>query len=290
MNKIVTLDAACRQCFLDMVDRLGEKHLPAAELDRLRAQVDELMAAAPPGSVAPMVARQVTDLVSAALGIEDPFIAPKQVANEHAAAVLDDLRALIDKADDPFAAAVRIALAGNVIDFVYRGSHDLLTVAKRLLAEPLGIDAIDELRAELVDARTVLVLGDNVGETWCDRLLLERFPSHLDVTYAVRSAPILNDVTLPDARIAGLDRVARVLPSGSDAPGTLLDKLTPEMRERFAVADVVLSKGQGNFESLYGRAARPLYFMFLVKCEHVAGIIGQPVGKGIIWRWTPAAD
>lgn len=290
MNKTVTLDEACRQCFRDMVDRLGENRLNAAEIDRLRTHVDDLMAAAPPDAVAPMIARQVTDAVSAAIGIDDPFVEAKRIANAHAADVLDNLRALIDDAADPFAAAVRIALAGNVIDFIYRGSHDLLVAAKRLLAEPLGIDAVDELRDELATARSVLMLGDNVGETWCDRLLLERFPPHVKVTYAVRSAPILNDVTLPDAKIAGLDKLAVVLDSGSDAPGALLDKLTPAMRERLDTADIVLSKGQGNFESLFGRAKRPLYFLFLVKCEHVAKIIGHPVGKGIIWRWTPAAQ
>jgi len=288
MSKFVNLDRQCQQCFIDAAHRIADRHhMPEHVKAPMIEKVREAVAAAGPDTVPPRVARVVFPLIAEALGVDDPFVGVKEEANIRAGEIAPELRRRIETADDPFAAAVRIALAGNAIDFVFRDAPDLLDSVENLMAQELGIDEIDRLRDELQSAERVLMFGDNVGETWCDRLLIERFPPHVNVEYAVRSVPVLNDATLPDARAAGIDEMAEVFPSGSDAPGTLLDLVTDDTRERFARADVVISKGQGNFEALYGRADRPIYFLFLVKCLHVENIIGQPKGKGIIWRWSP---
>lgn len=288
--KPVGLDPQCQECMAGAVDRIARLHeLPAERRNALLAEVRALVAGAPAGTVMPQVARGLGKILSAYLGTNDPFRELKQTANRRAAELAPELRGRLRQAADPFAAATRLALAGNVMDFAYRDAPDLRAAIDRLADGPLGIDDTESLRAELSLAREVLYLGDNAGEIWCDRLFLERFPPNVAVTFAVRSAPALNDATLADAAQTGIDELARVIPSGSDAPGTLPELLTAEARLLFDGADVVIAKGQGNFEALYGRVTRPLYFLFIVKCAHVEKIVGHPVGTGILWRWEPPA-
>lgn len=287
MRKIVQLDEACQECFVSAAERIAKYYqMPAEKLAALKKETRDLVARSlGPHTVPPRVARESFDMIARAIGVDDPFADVKAEANKQAATIIDELRRRIVEHADPFDAALRTALAGNVIDFVFRGSHNLLESVEKMSRQPLAIDDSQLLKEKLSAAKSVLVLGDNVGETWCDRLLIEQFPPHVHTTYAVREKPVLNDVTYDDAVAAGLDQVADVISSGSDAPGTLLDLINDEMRDHFANADVIISKGQGNFEALYGRTDRPIFYLFLVKCVHVEKIIGHPVGSGVIWRF-----
>lgn len=286
--KRVRLDETCWDCFADSIRRLGSMlELPAERTAVLADEARRLAAASPADWPPPRVARVIDAFLRERLSGDDLFRQAKDEANRHAEAVADDLRRRIAAASDPFALAARIALAGNVIDFAYRGSQDLPASVERQTAQSPVIDDTTRLHAELTMAKTVLYLADNAGEIWCDRLFIETFPAGPVVTFAVRDKPVLNDATLPDARAAGLPRVARVISSGSDAPGALLDLLNDETRHLLREADVVIAKGQGNFEALFGLADRPIYFLFLVKCGHVEKTIGRPIGAGIIWRWQP---
>jgi len=286
--KKVLLDETCQNCFADSVYRLGKMlDLSEERTADLAREARRLAAEAPADWPPPRVARVIDAFLRKHLPGDDLFRPAKEQANRHAAAVADDLRRRIAAAPDPFALALRIALAGNVIDFAYRGSQDLPASVDRMTAQEPAVDDTARLRAELAAAKTVLYLTDNAGEIWCDRLLIETFPAAPQVVVAVRDKPALNDATLAAAHAAGLPRIARVISSGSDAPGALLDLLNDETRRLLREAEVVISKGQGNFESLYGRAERPIYFLFLVKCAHVEKTVGQPVGSGMIWRWQP---
>lgn len=288
--KPVGLDAQCQECMAGAVERIARIHeLPEDRRQALLSEVRAMVASAPTGAVMPQVARGLGKLLHRYLGANDPFRELKVAANNRAAERLPEMREIVHLAADPFATASRFALAGNVMDFAYLGSQDLLAAGARLLDQPLGIDDTESLRLELATAREVLYLGDNAGEIWCDRLFLESFPPSAAVTFATRSAPALNDVTLVEAAETTIGELARVIPSGSDAPGTLPELLTAEARLAFEGADVVIAKGQGNFEALFGRVSRAVYFLFIVKCAHVEKIIGHPVGSGILWRWEPEA-
>lgn len=282
------MNAICQACFVAAVDRVARIHaLPDDRRERLLTETRHLIATAPPEHGPPHIARELGPLLRRHLDTDDPFAANKIEANRHAAQVSGQLRQRIADAADPFAAAARIALAGNVIDFAYRGDQDLLTAVEKMAAAELGRNDIDQLRAELATAKRVLYLGDNTGEVWCDRLFIERFPAHVETIFATRDQPVLNDATLIEARAAGLHEVARVISSGSDAPGALPERLNAETLDLLQNADVVISKGQGNLEALWGRVARPVFFIFLVKCEHVVGVVGHPVGTGMVWRADP---
>ncbi len=286
--KIINLDPSCQDCFAAVVTRIAAMHkLSDERIATLVAETRALVTTAPADYGPPQVARQLGPLLRKHLGVEDPFREVKEKGNRQAAAAIDELRRRVEGASDPFQAALRIALAGNVIDFAYAGRQDLLATVETLADAPLGIDETELLRADLARAETVLYLGDNTGEVWCDRLLIETFPTTVNVTFATREVPVLNDATLVEAREAGLHEVAELISSGSDAPGAILSLLNERTRRLLDTADVVISKGQGNFEALFGHAPRPVYFLFLVKCGHVADIIEREVGSGIVWQWRP---
>lgn len=218
------------------------------------------------------------------VGADDPYRAAKDRQNEIALNLLPELRERVAAADDPFGLALRIAVAGNVIDL---GINRTLTEAdihaslEQALHEPVH-GPVDELRSAVAGATDILYLADNCGEVVFDQLLIEQLPTDR-VTAAVRGEPILNDATMVDAETTGLTDLVPVIDNGSDAPGTLLDDCSSAFRERFMAADVVIAKGQGNYESL-GEAPRLVYSLFKVKCSVVSRHAGLPEGSSVMRR------
>lgn len=214
----------------------------------------------------------------------DPYAAVKKRFNRMALEMLPDLRDKITAAEDPFAAAVRLAIAGNIIDFGPKGStteKDAFDAIALALSEPLHGNM--RVFREAVDrAETILYLADNAGEIVFDRLLIERLlPKR--VTLAVRGAPVINDVTLEDAELTGLTGWIEVIDNGSDAPGTILSDCSPAFLEHFRTADLILSKGQGNFESL-GDEDADIFFLLKAKCPVIALHSGVPLGAQALLR------
>jgi len=179
---------------------------------------------------------------------------------------------------------VRLAIAGNIIDL---GAKSGLTedearqTAATALEQPL-IGALAELREAVSRARRILYLCDNAGEIVFDRVLIGQLPRGA-VTVAVRGHAVINDATREDAEAAGLSELAEVIDNGSAMPGTVLADCSPEFRRRFAEADLVIAKGQGNCESLHAERA-PLFCLFRVKCAIVATHCGHPVGSHVVWQ------
>lgn len=222
-------------------------------------------------------------------GIADPYRADKDRHNEMGRRLLPELRQRIDTADDPFGMAVKLAIAGNIIDLGVSGEVPdgaLRTSVEQALAEPAH-GLVDELRRDIQRAGDILFLADNCGEIVFDRLLIEQFPLER-VTVAVRGLPILNDATMVDAETVGLTELVEVVDNGSDAPGTILDACSPAFRRRFEAADLIIAKGQGNFESLSDVKA-PIYFLFKVKCGVVAEHVGEPIGTHMVARSSERA-
>jgi uncharacterized protein with ATP-grasp and redox domains len=137
------------------------------------------------------------------------------------------------------------------------------------------------LRKRIERAERILYLADNTGEIVLDRLLIERLPTDR-VTVAVRGAPIINDATLEDAEYAGITDIVPVISNGAAAPGTVLSMCSETFVEHFDAADLIISKGQGNFETLEGRSDRPIAFLFRVKCNVVRRLSGYPVGSHVV--------
>ncbi len=257
----------------------GEREAVAIEtaLRRLTAIEEPL----PP----PVLGRVVCRAVAEVTGNADPYAAEKTRFTESARAVLPRLRERVEASDDPLAAAVRLAIAGNIIDFGQgSGWQDeaFRRAVDEALAVPLAVDRVDALRAALARPGPVLYVLDNAGEAELDRLLIERIGPERVVAVA-RGGPILNDFTVEDARASGFADLVRVLSSGSDLAGLSPAEAPPEVRRLLDEAAVVLSKGQGNFEMLHDAdIAAPAFFLLRVKCAPVARVLGVGVGSWVV--------
>jgi hypothetical protein len=240
--------------------------------------VAEMDFSEPPPSVAVHIHRRLREL----LGNPDPYKASKDKFNTIVAHLLDTLTEEINQSRDPFAHAVRLAIAGNVIDLGVNGGltePEVHSAVERALHEPFSGD-IEDFKKAADSAESILYLADNAGEIGFDRLLVEQFPKGT-VTVATRGAPVINDVTKDDALAVGMDAVAEVVDNGSDAPGTVLELCSDEFRKRFEEADLIIAKGQGNYETL-NTVRKNIVFLFKVKCSVAAGFTGRPIGTHIL--------
>lgn len=214
----------------------------------------------------------------------DPFRTVKDRQNQMALHLLPGLRALVEGSAHPLISATRLAIAGNAIDVGVTAEvtrSDMRRAIDRALDQPLCGEP-EEFSREVEAADRILYLADNAGEIAFDRLLVEQLGPRR-VTVAVRGAPVLNDATLADAHAVRLDELVEVIDNGSDAPGTILTDCSEEFRLRFAEADLVIAKGQGNFESLSDESGS-IFFLFKVKCPVIADRVGMPVGTHVLTR------
>ncbi len=233
--------------------------------------------------VPPRMGQLIHREVRAATDGSDPYALAKREFNELALRLLPGLREMIASSSDPFATAVRLAAAGNIIDF---GGGRTVSAAdvERSIDHALTCDidstSLERLRRAVDGAATIFYLADNAGEIVFDRALIELIGPER-VTLGVRGGPILNDVTVDDATDVGLDELVAVIPNGSDAPGTLLEECSREFLRAFDAADVVLAKGQGNYETL-SDAPREVFMLFKVKCPVVAEDAGEEMDAIVV--------
>ncbi len=232
----------------------------------------------------PAFAQQIHRHLRTATGTPDPYLEIKRQFNRIADGLLPDIRKIIDDADDRFEAALKAAIAGNVIDFGIGGDiteEDVHDAVAKIVDAPF-VGNIGELKQEVEEAQNILYLADNAGEIVFDRLLIEQLPKHR-VTLAVRGLPILNDATIDDAEFAGLDQLVKIIGNGSDAPGTILPDCSDEFLEIFRNADLIIAKGQGNFETL-SHCPENIFFMLKVKCQVIASHTGFPLGTHLLLK------
>jgi len=234
----------------------------------------------PPGATPPEIAFAVHRIVRDRLGASDPYREAKAESTRHALALYPRLKELVARSADPLDTAVRLSIAGNIIDFgVSDDVPDLWATVERVMAATLAIDHMPRLRAALAHADHVLFLADNAGETVFDRVLIEELKP--PVLYAVKGAPVLNDATRDDALAAGLETCSTIVDNGSSAPGTVLDLCASEFRETFDNAPLILAKGQANYETLSESGPR-VYCLLQAKCPVIATDLTCAVGGAIV--------
>lgn len=216
------------------------------------------------------------------VGEADPYAAIKSRCNQEAMKMLPETRQKIARAKDPFTVALKYAIAGNLIDYGLEhpvSIEEQNTQIDKIASTAFSIDDSEKLLEAMSDAKTMLYLGDNAGEIVFDKLLIEqivaRFPQ-LQLSYVVKGSAVLNDVTYAEAEEVGMAETCRVIDNGDASPGTVLPRTSEAFQRAFAEADVVLSKGQGNFESLSGVEKKNLFFLFTAKCDTVCIEAGVP--------------
>ncbi|MBU1069701.1 DUF89 family protein [Myxococcota bacterium] len=255
-----------------VTDDLSLQEQVVREVLRLLAGIDF---STPQPVVAQFVYRRVRELT----GVEDPYREAKHAFNRLGLALLPELRTRVAASPDPLLAAARLAASANIMDL---GARTDLTEAEAAAALREAFDAPlpgdDEAFVRRVaEAGRILYLADNAGEIALDRLLIEVLgPSR--VTVAVRGRAVINDALLEDAREVGLTELVTVIDNGSDAPGTILSDCSPAFLEHYHAADLIIAKGQGNYESLSHEPAG-IFFLFKVKCPVLGEHAGLPLGS-----------
>jgi len=249
-------------------------------------RVAELLPAVPLDSTPVDMGQLVHRLVQEVTGVADPYEAVKKESNDLGLKFYPTLKSQVQGSEDPLLTALKIAGAGNIIDFGPKLTVDpnrsIEQIVNDSLAQALQ-DSLDSVqyrafKEKLTEVKEILYLGDNTGEIVCDKILIEELVRQgKEVTFVTRGKPTINDATLADARYVGLDKVASVITNGSDAPGTRLVDCPPEFVAAFQSAELIISKGQGNFEGL-SDVPGPIFFLFKVKCPVIAREAGAEVG------------
>jgi uncharacterized protein with ATP-grasp and redox domains len=231
----------------------------------------------------PAMAQKIHRLIRSITGVEDPYIEVKNSFNKLALQMYPELKELVETSVNTLETAVQLAIAGNIIDFGVNSTVEQAEVESTInksLKASLDMQALEQLREATSQAQDILYLGDNAGEIVFDRLLIEQLPWK-KISFVVKGGPVLNDATVEDADIVGLTDFVNVIDNGSDAPGTILENCSETFRRRFNESDLVIAKGQGNYESLSG-VDKKMFFMVRPKCSVLARHLGCEIGSLVL--------
>ena len=237
------------------------------------------------GATPPEIGKEVYRIISKRTGIKDPYRKIKEKCTRQALSLCPELKKLINSSEDRLMTAIRISIAGNIIDFGANFDFDLKKDVGTILSQDFSINHYREFCEALDKARKILYLADNAGETVFDRFLIEEI--NKPVIYVVRAHPIINDATREDALLAGIDKVAEIVSSGCDAPGKILKFCSDEFLKVYRSADLIISKGQGNYEGLSDED-RPIFFLLKAKCHVIARDIGIDEGSIVLMKASKA--
>ncbi|MFW6019404.1 MAG: damage-control phosphatase ARMT1 family protein [Bacteroidales bacterium] len=270
-------DLECIPCFLQQALRISTVlNLTQAAKKQIMAESLNLVSSSDLNKTTPYYTREIWNIIKKHTNNHDPYKPIKQYYNHLMQERIIVIEEIIKEAPDPFRAGLKIAIAANVIDFGSKHNIDEIAIVREIdykHSKPLSIDHHKELKHQLQNSATLLYLGDNCGEIVFDKLFIQQIKKlypDLSVTFVVRGAPIINDVTIEDAEQVNMHEVANVIDNGHDAPGTEIQHTSRAFREAFYSADVIISKGQGNFESLSHIDRGNIFFLFRVKCDAVS--------------------
>lgn len=276
-------DAECIACLVRRQYELAERQPDRAAQTAFMRDVARTIADAPENVAAPWLVPGFARAAHRHFGITDAFDAIKRESNDRVLALLPRIREIVENADDPLAMALKFSRTGNYLDFAVlphdKIARELDSAIEKTPAEPLDSAEYAALRADLTRARSLLILGDNAGEIAFDVVLVEQLQKaypDLHIQYVVRGGNAQNDATRADAHAVGMDALVPILDNGSCIPGTELAYCGEALLREFSRADVILSKGQGNFECLLG-CGQNVYYLFLCKCPRLCRILSQPL-------------
>ena len=213
-------------------------------------------------------------------GNPDPYKQAKREQNDMALALEADLRDLLRQSEDPLSAALHLAAAGNIIDLgtVRVEDIDIRATVEEVLQQRFSVDHTATLRRALTTCTDLLYLLDNAGEILFDKLLIEELQKYTSVTAVVKAAPMLNDALLEDAEYVGLTKVCPVIDNGGAFIGSPLDLVPEWFLERMHQADVIIGKGQGNYETIDDFEGN-VFLILRAKCETIAAHMGVSYGE-----------
>ena len=262
----------CLPCFMNQALRAGRIATNNEEkikklLDEVGLMIKDIPMEHTPPETGKIIYRKISEITNN----NDPYKEIKEKNIEHALRLYPKLKQKVDESDDRLLTAIRLAVAGNVIDLGVDKEFNITKDVEKILHQEFAIFDYELFKQELRKAKEILYIGDNSGEAVFDKILIEEIGK--PVTFVVREIPIINDITEKEALKIGINKVATIISSGTIAPGTILDLCNDEFIKKFENTDMVISKGQGNYEGL-SNIYRSIFFLLKAKCPVIAGDAG----------------
>jgi len=233
--------------------------------------------------VPPVMVQKIMRMVRELSANPDPHRHIKKISNQIVLDMYPALKKRIEQSKNPLENAVRLACTGNVIDFgihIKMDKEDIEKHIEQAFSEQIDMQALENFRSAVTKAEKILYLGDNAGEIVLDRLLIEQLPFK-KITFAVRGGPIINDVLMEDAMMTGITGLVDVIDNGSDSPGVLFGDCSEKFCKVFEASDMIIAKGQGNYESL-SEVNKNIFFLLKAKCSVIASHLNCSVGNLIL--------
>jgi damage-control phosphatase, subfamily I len=275
----------CIPCFMQQALRAGrmatsdEKKLKQI-LDETGEMVKTISMHASPAEIGMNVYR----IVSEKTGVRDPYKKMKQQHLAETKSIYPELEKIVANSEDKLLTAIRIAIAGNVIDLGVKKAFNIVADVRSILKQDFAVFDYVSFKNQLEKTKSILYIGDNVGESVFDKILIKELKK--PVKFVVRSIPIINDVTMEDAIDSGLDEVADLVDSGCKSPGIILNQSSTELLELFKTSEMIISKGQGNFEGL-SDCNKQVFFLLKAKCPIISNHLGVEEGSIILKEHKP---
>lgn len=282
-NQNVDLDERCKRCILKTYQRLLTKFdADIAEKEKFIAFYSKVINTQKLLST-PEIHRELNNAFCRIINVANPFGEEKSRSNALALALYKEWKPKVLASSEAFDLALRLAIAGNIMDYGAFDSFDVNQTINSVMKADFAIDHSQLLNDRIKKARHILYLGDNAGEIVFDKLFIETL-GHDSLTYVVKGAPVLNDVTILDATEVRMDAVADVISNGFDAPSTILQKSSSQFLAKYNSADLIISKGQGNLEGLLHENDHRIFFLLMVKCNLMAEVLGVQKGSFVVYH------
>ncbi|MBP7652930.1 DUF89 family protein [Candidatus Dependentiae bacterium] len=276
----------CYGCFVKQSLKIARKTgcddvLQKVILDEVLKTLIECDGELPP----PLIAEKIENIIHTLTKCVDPYKEIKKWSNDEALKLYLQLKEILQNSSDKLTTAIKLSAFGNLIDFAIVEKIDLNSELERYVYLLLKGQSIDIFASRLAKAESLLIIGDNAGEIVFDKILVEyladEYPK-LEIFYSVRHSPVINDATTEDARYIGLDKICKVISSGLAAPGTVLERCSNKFQKIFNSVHLIISKGQGNYETMSNIKDERLFYLLKVKCEVVSRHLGFDIGNIVL--------
>ena len=285
--ELIRLNPGCISCLLKSRLEDFPEDTPNEKQIEYMQRVLKAISETPKSEGAPVIVRTINRIQKEMFGYNKDYTHIKSHFNELMMEKAPTVRDKLNKSEDSLRLAIQYAMTGNYIDFGAMNNVDEEQLGK--LLDQASDNHVDEeeyisLKADIEKARSIVYLTDNCGEIVMDKLLIEEIQKqnpNAQITVIVRGKPILNDVTMEDAIQVGLTEIVNVIGNGSEIAGTYLEDISEEAKNVIDDADVILAKGQGNFETLR-MCGKNIYYIFMCKCEMFAKRFQVPRYYGML--------
>lgn len=277
------ISSACIPCLARQLIEISEESTQSlADEQKIIKAGLKILGSLEFNQTAPEIAYEIHQVAKKITKIQDPYKNLKKEYNLIAQKIYDRIieEKWMEKAEDKFDLACRLAIAGNIIDFsvgLNLTEKEILDSVEKSIETPLWGKGTQSLQKAILSANQILFIADNAGEIIFDKFLLDQLPLE-KVIFAVKGQAIVNDATLEDAQVAGITKKVKVIDNGFGAQGTILSQCSESFLNYFERADLIISKGQANYETLSDRQDKNIFYLMRAKCSVIANSLGcQPM-------------